>query len=529
LKLGKKKLIDFEMSMKRRKSNVVLVDRRKLWAATVIVILLNVAFVCYTLSSSSTQQRQEDADSTLSAHESDACAEQRELLAKSMSLERDKLRAQYEKRLGALEAQLAVVDFHKAAPKLNDDDGSAHLQALRQLIPEQRVSQVGPVVPDVLNSNSNSNGKRTERTASLGSDERPHESLHFLIVVPTVPRHDADGQSVDYLSETLSTLAEQLGDGEDNAFSVRIRVVVVNQTPHLAHDAFERNRALYGGRRDFEFLENRERAEDPYRGEPDPDDWNNPDDRPGSAVRQQTLDVVSVLRMAADRVPRYFMLLEDDFPLCPGALRTLLYVVQKASAYRSQWNAVRASFGGNGIVVRGELLAELADYLAAQFYERPPDHLITQWMCGHTIRWSQCSKKRVNFVFRWHLFRHIGASSSLRETGWANPPGCWHEYQDLLWAVDGFDENECPYDDLWPCSGHGIAEPSTQLDFLDVAKFTYHNFWIQVAEAGDSLDVSLQKRTLPLLFSLPHLSAAAAAIQCSQWLVLSIVAFLACL
>ena len=46
-------------------------------------------------------------------------------------------------------------------------------------------------------------------------------------------------------------------------------------------------------------------------------------------VRQQTLDVVSVLRQAEAFKMRYYMFMEDDFRLCPHALTAISYAVRK--------------------------------------------------------------------------------------------------------------------------------------------------------------------------------------------------------
>ena len=49
-------------------------------------------------------------------------------------------------------------------------------------------------------------------------------------------------------------------------------------------------------------------------------------------VRRQTRAVVALLRRSAG-LGGHFLFMEDDFLLCPHALRTLAYLTSKAHAY----------------------------------------------------------------------------------------------------------------------------------------------------------------------------------------------------
>jgi N-Acetylglucosaminyltransferase-IV (GnT-IV) conserved region len=250
--------------------------------------------------------------------------------------------------------------------------------------------------------------------------------------------------------------------------------------------------------------------QDPYERLPVPDDFDNPDDVPGPRVRQQTCDVIRLLEHCQER-SRYVVLIEDDFPACEGTLVALQYVVSKASAYRKHWRGIRTSFGASGIILPnlGARLSPVVEYARDNIARHPIDHIFTQWMCGNSKQQRRCSPVRENFAFRWNLFEHIGFQSSLRDTGVEVTPGCWEPYGDLLWSVDGYNELECPYDDMWPCSGKGIVSVGDRLDLLEVDKFAYHNYWIRVALEGSTLDVTLQKRTVPLLFSFDASESAA--------------------
>lgn len=51
-------------------------------------------------------------------------------------------------------------------------------------------------------------------------------------------------------------------------------------------------------------------------------------------MRRQTRAVVALLR-ASEGLSSHFLFMEDDFLLCPHALRTLEYIITKAHAYYS--------------------------------------------------------------------------------------------------------------------------------------------------------------------------------------------------
>merc|ERR1712070_97104 len=95
---------------------------------------------------------------------------------------------------------------------------------------------------------------------------------------------------------------------------------------------------------------------------PDPDDNNNPTNRPGRFVRQQTCDVVTLIKQATAR-SRYFMFMEDDFETCPNAMEAIQYVIDKANKYQPNWLAIRVSYGMNGIIMKSEDAMAFAEFL----------------------------------------------------------------------------------------------------------------------------------------------------------------------
>ncbi len=86
-------------------------------------------------------------------------------------------------------------------------------------------------------------------------------------------------------------------------------------------------------------------------GDVDPDRDRDERVEPRAKVRRQTRNFAYMLRRLA-RKSRYVMLQEDDFNPCPQALARLIAYTAKASNVRPDWLSIRASMGGNGIILR---------------------------------------------------------------------------------------------------------------------------------------------------------------------------------
>ena len=72
-------------------------------------------------------------------------------------------------------------------------------------------------------------------------------------------------------------------------------------------DSRARKGALY-----IEFVDNPGKERDPTPDAEEPDDLNNPQSIPGSAVRKQTLDLITLLELTQS-VGHYYLFMEDDF------------------------------------------------------------------------------------------------------------------------------------------------------------------------------------------------------------------------
>jgi len=318
----------------------------------------------------------------------------------------------------------------------------------------------------------------------------------LIIGIPAIPRPQR------YLTDTLAALVEQLpssNTGLDTPWRNNIQVYVVNNKPGGDFPEFEELRTKYSHVPELVFMENTQKQEDRYANMDDPDDFNNPNDTPGKKVRYQTYDLISLMKLANNK-SKYFMFLEDDFPVCPKAFDTFYYIIRKATIYQPNWKAIRTSYGMNGIFIAGKELQSLATFFDTFVAHRPPDGLVVEWMCGGaTPSTENCERPQRHLTFRWNIFKHIGAVSSLRQTGLQKFPGCWEFYSQLLWEVDGFNLRDCEEDDLWPCTIRPYADTIHRT--LDIEGWPYINGYISVTEKDGEIDVGFRQRPLRLLWS----------------------------
>lgn len=173
--------------------------------------------------------------------------------------------------------------------------------------------------------------------------------------------------------------------------------------------------------------------------------------RPGARVRRQTRDVADVFEAAAG-LGRYGMTMEDDFRLCPHALRALLYLIDKLNTQWDKWILARVSFGLNGGVMAADDMSAFASYLRDHVRRRPPDHLLVEWFAGERAESARHKNQRPHFCFRHNLFEHLGFHSTLRSSATALFPGCYEELlEPVLFEVEAFKLRACAHDDIWPC------------------------------------------------------------------------------
>lgn len=205
---------------------------------------------------------------------------------------------------------------------------------------------------------------------------------------------------------------------------------------------------------------------------------------PGYRVRQQTRDVSDLLDLAhalyghaeaeggiqaadgqlspssspsspALRMS-YYMAMEDDFRLCDAGLASVSYAAARATAEHGTWNAIRASYGLNGAVLRGHDVPVLARYYKSHVARRPPDHLMVEWFAGERPESAVMKGGRPHLAFRYNILEHFGFSSSLRPETSPVYAYCYDLMDGrVVFDVEAFKLEECLHDDIWPCLGAG--------------------------------------------------------------------------
>eukprot|EP00243_Klebsormidium_subtile_P002976 TRINITY_DN16097_c0_g2_i1.p1 TRINITY_DN16097_c0_g2~~TRINITY_DN16097_c0_g2_i1.p1 ORF type:complete len:384 (+),score=77.74 TRINITY_DN16097_c0_g2_i1:492-1643(+) len=310
---------------------------------------------------------------------------------------------------------------------------------------------------------------RTETTESNASAEKiqtPQQKLWLTIGIPTVPRRN----DIDYLVTTAETLLQELPSTLDAPLYAKVRVIIMNNKKGK-HVVFERAKtrvqnagpdvalALAIAASHIEFVDNPGDFVDPFKGKmEEPDDLNNPSSRPGSAVRQQTCDLITLMEEALRKPSDYYMFMEDDFRTCGKALEATKYAIGLATEMSPSWLAMRVSYGMNGIVMRSRDLPPFSDFLREHLARLPPDLLWTGYLEGRTYDKPE-EDTRVNrgplMVFKHNLFDHIGTVSSFEvrpdRPKW---PGCY-ESMTNVWSLQEHErfDPRCDEFDISPCIG----------------------------------------------------------------------------
>jgi hypothetical protein len=281
----------------------------------------------------------------------------------------------------------------------------------------------------------------------------PSSKAWLVVGLPTVPRRG----DIDYLSPTVASFLSQMPDDPSDPFFGRVRVVVMNMRPGK-HAVFDACRAwvssTFKGRSHVTFVENSAPGPNPMPGRTD----RGTKDIPGFAVRQQTRDLADLISHASVAgASEYYLFSEDDMRFCEHSIVALRYLINKAGYYRSDWFAIRVSYGMNGILMRnGDDLHAFAGYLRQHQARRPPDHLVVEWFAGEKPQSAAVKKGRAHMAFRYNIFDHLGQRSSLRSTNSPTYPICYEPLVvPVLFEVEAFKPKRCASDDIWPCDRVG--------------------------------------------------------------------------
>ena len=325
-----------------------------------------------------------------------------------------------------------------AAPLVQDALRTDVLDTLTQV--RQLAARLGAADVDATSS------RASPSPSTVASAPAP---LPWLIVgIPTVARPNA--ASSWYLNATLQSIHAQLPTDPSDPFFQQVHVLVMShqnaeQGPHAQFDALKIH---FASRPEFQFVSN---PNDLVDETPTLRDTGTPD-LPGWKVRKQTRDIAATLRAAIGR-SRYYLVMEDDFTLCPHFFKQLHAMVDKAFRYHAEWFSLKFSFGMNGYLIHNANgdSQHLYEYLLRKQRLRPPDHLMVEWSAGEKES-VEYKRGRPHCVYRYNLLYHLGLVSSLRPEQNPEYPPCFHELNSqIAFEVESFRARECAHDDLWPC------------------------------------------------------------------------------
>jgi hypothetical protein len=364
-----------------------------------------------------------------------------------------------EQRLEVAEAKVGILQSRMASLKL-------------QLESQLSAKQVKPAVLAArLPPSEATPMRRLPPPPPVGMSKKPQDNgkKWLIIGIPTVPRGSG---SLDYLSPTAEAILQQLPDNNVDPFYGRVLVVVLNQRPGV-HPVFEKVKhwvlSTAKGRDHFVFVENNHPLLDATPDKRDMGDANYP----GYRVRHQTRDVASlVLHDEVKDKSEYFLFMEDDLRLCNHGILAFRYLISKANVYNPNWMAIRVSYGMIGIFMHGgQDLTAFGNYLIRHQRRRPPDHLVVEWFAGEKPESRRYKNGRPHVAFKYNLFDHIGAKSTLRGSLSPQYPVCYEELVvPILFEVEAFKPKMCPGNDIWPCHEPKVKarheqQPEVMLDF----------------------------------------------------------------
>lgn len=203
-------------------------------------------------------------------------------------------------------------------------------QSMRDSMQPTAEQQPDPLASLVRTSNKavHADDSSTTSVVSPHSTDSTHDQLPYLIIgMPTKAR-----PNVDYLTPTLESIEASAPHNRE------VHVYVLHPTPNQPHDAFNRAKARWAASASkvrmffFDEPEREEQLHDPG-GAPE---TKVPTNTPGPRVRRQSRDVATLLKLAANR-SQFFLLMEDDFIVCTGAIQLMERIIDKATAFAIDW------------------------------------------------------------------------------------------------------------------------------------------------------------------------------------------------
>jgi hypothetical protein len=196
-----------------------------------------------------------------------------------------------------------------------------------------------------------------------------------------------------------------------------------------------------------------------------------PSKRPGyvryDSVLGQNLDWVTMMSeyKKVCKQNQIFLYMEDDFTSCPLADTHIMSVFHWALKHRSEWKSIRLTFGFSGLLMQCDDIDEYLKYVWEHFLS--PHESIYPIDYGLAEYWTQYDDregKRVHHTFRYNLFQHNGAISTVQnDADMQFNPKCWdgmaHSFN---YHFEKFDTFSCQHYLISPCQKPEIQR---ELDF----------------------------------------------------------------
>ena len=381
-----------------------------------------------------------------------------------------------------------------------------------ELVIVPSVPEASPPLPSLLPSSSLSRRRRQFAAPADGASSSFMTPPSISITPKTRPRLSGGGSStqcellfgiptlarpggVNYLNLTLEALLcqmdaaaarrpRQLSTGGPDA-SPCIAVYEVRSPSQISGKSpFELARQQLAGRADVMFVRSSscDNSGSSGIGSAITEGHVTHDSARSERTRQQTRDVASALLTLAPWAQQYFVLLEDDWVLCEGALDAIQYLLRKSAIYQPRWAALRFSYGLNGIALHAADIAPLATFLLHPEGEKentmpdaPVDHLTYRWLRGKYQGGRRYHGERHMMAFRHTLFWHIGEASAVGNRQGRHRPKCYALTKEWLFDKESFHEDECPDDDIWPCHGRPDASSDQGLLVRNAAQHAVAN------------------------------------------------------
>jgi hypothetical protein len=282
----------------------------------------------------------------------------------------------------------------------------------------------------------------------LGSWNRTFFSS-LAVVISTVKRNGAA-----YLPSTLRKLGEQIASDSVNAENTVVLVVdhSIGGPSEVSRSLEEEFSRRHPGLFHFDYN--------------DENSYKAMKEFAGVSVQRQALCIVNTLSKIYGRSYEV-LIMEDDFLLCPGALRLIHCILHRVSAGRKTWIAMRISYGMNGILIRNQDIPKIIIFLILNMWHKPSDHNIVEWFLGETgdgrPTGTNPRQRRPYFVYRYNLMSHIGSVSSFGHSK-RDTPICFDTMDGRvgLRKFEAFNASRgCSRSELSPCWGDETSEDSS--------------------------------------------------------------------